>query len=267
MSQEAELNWRQREILAQLAKTEHLETDDLATQFSVTTQTIRRDINQLCALGLARRHHGGINMPSAHVNSDYQRRLQRHSGVKTAIARAVAEHIPEGATVMLGIGTTVSAIAEQLLTRRDLRVITNNVQIAHILGANPDLDIWLAGGKLRANDQDMVGHSVLQFLSRFQPDIAIIGCAAVNEEGWVCEFSPDEADVSDTMLSAASARWLVADGSKWQRSAPVKVTTLSQFDYVFTNDVLSNYSTLPADIAFIPCDSRDLGSTQAPTAN
>ncbi|WP_439437809.1 DeoR/GlpR family DNA-binding transcription regulator [Salinivibrio costicola] len=248
MTNDLGLNWRQRDILSQLADVEHLETDHLAAHFSVTTQTIRRDINQLCALGLARRHHGGINMPSAQANSDYQRRLERHRGIKTAIAQAVAERIPDGATVILGIGTTVSAIAEQLLTRRDLRVITNNVQIAHILGANSDLEIWLAGGKLRANDQDMVGHSVIQFLSRFQADIAIIGCAAVSEEGWACEFSPDEADVSDTMLEAATARWLVADGSKWQRSAPVKVKTLKQFDYVFTD-----HTELASDIAFVPC--------------
>lgn len=235
MTDVADLNRRQQAIMRQLNEVEHLETDTLAAQFSVTTQTIRRDINQLCALGLARRHHGGISVPAALANTDYQRRLQSHSREKEAIAQAVAARIPDGVTVMLGIGTTASAIADQLLSRKDLRVVTNNLKVAHRLGANPHIDVWLAGGKLRANDQDMVGHSVIQFLSRFQPDIAIIGCAAVSEQGWACEFTPDEAAVSETILANATARWLVADRSKWQRQAPVRVTSLATFDCVFTN--------------------------------
>lgn len=229
------LNRRQSEILAQLKLAEYLEIEALATSFNVTTQTIRRDINQLCDIGLARRHHGGVGLPSALSNANYELRVVKHSDSKSVIADEVASRIPDGATVTLGIGTTISAIAQRLLPRSELRVVTNNLQVASILGQNQDIDVWLAGGKLRANDQDIVGNSVIEFIRRFNSDIAIIGCAGISNDGWATEFSPEEADISTCILASGQQKWLVADESKWQRNASVKVARTSSFDLLFTN--------------------------------
>lgn len=229
---------RQQGILHRLRDQTYLQIDELANEFQVTTQTIRRDINQLCDMGLARRHHGGVGLPTSLSNQNYRVREIAQRAEKQTLAQRVVQNIPEGSTIMLGIGTTIATIAEHLIHKSSLRVITNNFQVAAILGQSPHIEVWLAGGKLSSNDQDIVGHSALSFMGQFSADIGIVGCASVEvtESNVECamEFKPDEAELSQCILSNTRQSWLVADKEKWSRLACVKVALLTDFDKVFT---------------------------------
>src|SRR3546814_7076859 len=74
--------------------------------FDVTPQTIRRDINELCDLGLLRRYHGGAGLPSSVENLAYQTRQVLHQEEKARIARVLAAEIPDNASLFINIGTT-----------------------------------------------------------------------------------------------------------------------------------------------------------------
>ena len=108
------LNDRQRQIVEQLRAEGLLSINDLSDLFSVATQTIRRDINDLCDQGLARRVHGGVAAPSNPVNLNFRARSILNEQTKRAIAQTAATRIPPGSTVLLGIGTTVQYVAEAL---------------------------------------------------------------------------------------------------------------------------------------------------------
>ncbi len=133
----------------------------------VTTQTIRRDINELCALGLARRHHGGVSLPTTLTNRSFASRSATNLSEKQIIAKQVVELIPDGCTLFLGIGTTIAAIAEKLGNQKELRVVTNNFQAAHILSQYDHIETWIPGGRLRTNDGDVVGDSIGHSWSNF----------------------------------------------------------------------------------------------------
>ena len=231
-----ELNQRQKQILATLKSNQDVQIDHLADQFAVTTQTIRRDVNQLCEQGLARRVHGGVSLPTALTNTSYRFRTGVESEVKDGIAMAVANAIPEGSTVMMGIGTTVTRIAQYLLAKPSLRVITNNLQVARILEANEQIEVYLAGGLLRREHQDMVGSSVVNFFSDFEADIGICGCGSITTSHYAMEHEQVEADLSKAILNNSRECWLVADASKWGRFAALKVAPLDQFDRIYTNN-------------------------------
>lgn len=168
---------------------------------------------------------------------------------KQRIAEQVVSAIPNGITLFLGIGTTIACIAERLENHRELRVVTNNLEAAHILSQFSHIETWIPGGRIRTNDRDVVDNGVADFFAQFSADIGIIGCAAVSElsspdlslnsklnissQEYVMEHKLPEAKVSQAIISNSQQTWLVANNTKWQRKANTKVAPLSLFDRVF----------------------------------
>lgn len=249
-----QLSVRQEQILQRVYKNEYCTIEDLSSLFNVTSQTIRRDINQLCTLGLARRHHGGVGLPVTLSNRSYLSRQTTNQKEKQQIAEYVSKQIPDGSTIFLGIGTTIAFIAEKLSHHKELRVVTNNFEAAHILSQHTNnVEIWLPEGRIRSNDGDIAGDNVTQFFSRFAADIGIIGCASINQrpvgylhdsnqthKEFAMEYELSEANVSKAILANSQQKWLVANKSKWQRKANAKVAELDMFDQVFTSINHSN---------------------------
>ncbi|MFC0061247.1 DeoR/GlpR family DNA-binding transcription regulator [Vibrio inusitatus] len=248
------LSLRQRQMIEMISSEEYCGVEALSEHFSVTTQTIRRDINELCALGYAQRHHGGVGLPVTLANRSYMSRVSTNKDEKRAIAREVVQRIPDGSTVFLGIGTTIAAIAEQLLNHNQLRVVTNNFQAAHILSQYDHIETWMPGGRLRSTDGDVVGEDVSRFFEQFVADIGIVSCASVsrvralsgtnstNESDIAMEHELREALVSQAILANAQQRWLVANSSKWHRKATARVAEFHYFDHVFGDRTQSESS-------------------------
>lgn len=102
-------------------------------QFAVSPQTIRRDLNDLADQNRILRHHGGAALPSSSVNTSWHDRKATQTAEKERIARKVASQIPNGATLFIDIGTTPEAVAHALLDHENLRVVTNNLNVANTL--------------------------------------------------------------------------------------------------------------------------------------
>ncbi|WP_243837009.1 DeoR/GlpR family DNA-binding transcription regulator [Psychromonas algicola] len=257
-----QLSLRQQAILDMLQVQEYCSVETLALHFDVTTQTIRRNINELCSMGLASRHHGGAGLPVTLMNRSYASRKISNQDEKEVIAQQVAKQIPDGCTLFLGIGTTIATIAEKITNRQELRVLTNNLEAAYILSQYDNIETWVPGGKIRTNDRDIVSDAINQFYGQFTADIGIIGCASIasiakptrlnegyyeetelsgeaNSEEYVFEHESREATVSQAIINGSQQKWLVANSAKWQRKANAKVAPLSFFDQIFTANTMS----------------------------
>jgi DeoR family glycerol-3-phosphate regulon repressor len=239
-----ELTPRKQEIVNYLKAHSEVQIDELSVMFSVTAQTIRRDVNSLCEQGLARRVHGGLSLPANLTNTTYQFRSEIEYKVKIAIAQEVARQIPDGATVMMGIGTSVTFVAQFLSRQKKLRIITNNLQVAGTLENNPYVEVYLSGGLVRSEHQDVVGQSTLRFFGDFEADIGLVGCGSVTPNLTAMEHEPQEADISKAIIANSRQSWLLADASKWGRFGSVKVAELSSFSHIYTNR-----TGLPSDLA------------------
>ena len=128
----------------------YVSTEELVEHFSVSPQTIRRDLNELAEQNLILRHHGGAALPSSSVNTPWHDRKATQTEEKERIARKVAEQIPNGSTLFIDIGTTPEAVAHALLNHSNLRIVTNNLNVANTLMVKEDFRIILAGGELRS---------------------------------------------------------------------------------------------------------------------
>lgn len=232
--------FRHPEILETARRQGKVTVDGLAEQFGVTLQTIRRDLADLAEAGRLERVHGGAILPSGTTNILYEERRVLNQAAKTDIARDCAAHIPEASSVFLNIGTSTEAVAHELLHHRDLMVVTNNMNVANILAANPDCQIILTGGTLRRLDGGLIGTLTVASIKQFKFDIAVIGCSAMDDDGDMLDFDIQEVGVSQTIIAQARKTFVVADHSKFERSAPARIASLAEVDSFFTDIPLPN---------------------------
>ncbi|MBY6091515.1 DeoR/GlpR family DNA-binding transcription regulator [Pseudooceanicola sp. 502str34] len=233
-------SFRHPEILEIARRDGKVTVEGLAQHFGVTLQTIRRDLSDLAESGRLERVHGGAVLPSGTSNIGYEERRHLNSGAKTAIARACAARIPNGISLFLNIGTSTEAVAQELLHHKDLMVVTNNMNVANILVANPDCEILVTGGSLRRADGGLIGTLATESIRQFKFDLAVIGCSALDADGDMLDFDIQEVGVSRAILRQSRKVLLVSDHSKFKRSAPARIGSLSEVDVFVTDAPLSD---------------------------
>jgi DeoR family glycerol-3-phosphate regulon repressor len=225
------LSRRQQHIIDKLHETNGvLSSAEITSIFNVSVQTIRKDLNELSELGLVRRVHGGISLPSNNHNLSFSNRTVLNLAAKQNIARKVVELLPENCSIFLGIGTTPQQVAQALLIHPGLTVVTNNINVSLTLSNNPKIQVYLAGGLVRSSDQDTMGPETNAFLNKFNIQYGVFGVGGLNQKGQLLDFSPEESSVSQTIMENSETRILVADHSKISRYAPVVTGTLSNID-------------------------------------
>lgn len=229
-------NPRQLTLLSVVQTQGSATVEQLADRLGVTLQTVRRDVQRLADEGWLTRFHGGVRVPSSTTeNLAHPQRENLHAPEKLRIARAVAQAVPNDCSLILNIGTTTEAVARALLQHVGLRVITNNLNVAAILSANPKSEVIVVGGVVRGRDQGIVGEAAVDFIRQFKVDIAVIGISGIEADGTLRDYDYREVKVSQTIISHAREVWLAADVSKFNRPAMVEVARLSQIDRLFTD--------------------------------
>lgn len=234
------LSFRHQSILDIARSIGRVAVEDLAERLSVTPQTIRRDLNDLCDQGHLTRVHGGAILESGVANLAYDARRLMSADEKEVIGRLCADAIPDDASIFINIGTTTEAVARALQKRRGLMVITNNLNVANILASNPHCDVVVTGGMLRRSDGGLVGESTVDMVEQFRTDYAVIGASAIDEDGALLDFDYREVRVAQAIIKNARKTFLVADSSKLARSAPVRIGHIGDIDHFFTDEITSD---------------------------
>jgi len=229
------MDWRQQKIIEWLNEHGSLLTDDLANKFEVTSQTIRRDINALCESGLARKQHGGVTLPPAQDNLSISKRAVTNTYVKQKISTAALQEVQPGNTMFLGYGSTVAQFSKSLPQNISLTVITNNLDAVSYLTHFPNIDVWVAGGRLRHQHRDVCGVHAQNFFDAFRVDITVLGVGGISSQGELLEFQFDEGELTKTMLKNSRKSVLLADASKYLRNASVCISTLEEIDMLYSD--------------------------------
>ena len=197
--------------------------EELARHFEVTPQTVRKDINALAEEGKVQRFHGGAGMVSGAENIVYDERKGICQEEKRRIGALLATHIPDGVSVCINIGTTTEEAARALLEHKNLRVVTNSINVASICARNSSFDVVVACGTVRHRDNGIVGASAERFIREFRVDYGIIGISGIDEEGNLLDYDYREVAVARTIIECSRRVFLVTDRSKFGRPAMVRV--------------------------------------------
>jgi len=231
----SKLSERQETILGLVDERGFVATEDMVEHFGVTPQTIRRDINMLCELGMLQRFHGGAGRQRSFENAPYLDRLQAGSKAKREIAQLAAAQIPNGASLFVNIGTTTEAVALALGDHRDLSIVTNNINVANILRVNETFRIMVAGGHVRQSDGGIVGEATTAFVNQFRLDIGVIGVSGIDTDGALLDFDYQETLTARAIIENARTVFLVTDHTKFGRHAMTSFGHLSDIDHLFVD--------------------------------
>lgn len=226
---------RQALILEKIQQSGFVTIDELVDHFKVTPQTVRRDLNQLAKVQKISRHHGGAAIESSTVNTDYQTRKIMDLQAKEKIAAELVSMIPDGASLFINIGTTTETIARALLKHKGLQIVTNNLNVASILGAKEDFSVVIAGGEVRHRDGGVIGETTEDFIKKFRMDFGIIGISGIDLEGSLLDFDYREVRVAQAIIANSQQVILAADHSKFGRNAMVRLGNIDQANHFFTD--------------------------------
>lgn len=230
------LHPRQVRLVDEVNKLGSVSVEVLAEHFGVTLQTVRRDVRMLADAGLLARFHGGVRMPGSTIeNIAYLQRQRLNEAAKQRIAKAVAQAVPNGCSLIINIGTTTEAIARELLGHRGLRVITNNLNVAAILSDRADCEVIVAGGRVRSRDRGIIGEATVDFIRQFKVDIGLIGISGIEADGSLRDFDYQEVKVARAIIEHSREVWLAADRSKFNRPAMVELARLEHLDRLYTD--------------------------------
>ncbi|WP_065572172.1 DeoR/GlpR family DNA-binding transcription regulator [Microbacterium oleivorans] len=234
---------RQQQIERLIASDGRVAVMDLADRFSVTSETVRRDLAALERAGVVRRVHGGAvhRARASTAEASVAERASQRSGSKQSIARAAVDLLGsdlDGA-LYLDAGTTTGAIAQLLATgphpAGDLEVVTHSMSVAHILAGAQGIGLTAIGGRVRGLTAAAVGAQTVEAITRLRPDIAFIGTNGVAAGFGLSTPDPDEAAVKRAIVASARRIVVVADGDKFDAELLVSFASLSDVDVLLTD--------------------------------
>ncbi|MEP3437199.1 MAG: DeoR/GlpR family DNA-binding transcription regulator [Hoeflea sp.] len=229
------LSKRHTEIMRILADEGTVTISKLAARLGVSLETVRRDVRPLTENGSVLKMHGAVGLAGQVGEAPFQRRMRENAGAKRRIARAMAQQIQDGDSVMLDTGTTTSFVARELLGHRRLTVVTNSSDIARTLATENGNKVYMAGAELRSDSGAAFGASAIEFIAKFSVTHAIISAGAIDAGSGVMDFDLEEAEFARMMLSRGDRTYVVTDHTKFGRRGLVSVAGFETIGHLVTD--------------------------------
>ncbi|MBU8788712.1 DeoR/GlpR family DNA-binding transcription regulator [Bacillus glycinifermentans] len=234
-------NERRNVILEQLNKHQKIDIEALAAELNVSAMTIRRDLAYLEEQEQIIRTHGGavLNKPLV-AESSFLTKEGKHAAEKKLIAQKAAELVKENYTILLDSGTTTLEIAKLLKHKSKLTVVTNDIKIAAEL-MDSEVKLILTGGEVQNNIGALFGPLTEQTLRNLHVDLCFLGAHAVDLQAGVTVPTFEKASIKKLMIESARSTWLVADASKLDQKALVKVCGLKELSGIISDSGIADY--------------------------
>lgn len=233
---------RKADLAKFISETGEVTVAELAERFDVSSDTIRRDLDQLDADGVVIRTHGGAvslnSVPRADTGLDL--RLKFQTAAKERIGAAAASLVQNDSVIMINAGTTTLALARHLDEHHGLTVATNSLLIPGEIAPKAFRGLYVFGGAVHPSDQKTIGPVAFQTVGGgaemdVQCDLVLLGVGAVSPQTGYSTSNLEEAAMMNEMMVRASRVAILADSSKFGRRLFAQVAELSRADYFVTD--------------------------------
>ncbi len=227
---------RKNMIYERLCNEGRVMVNDLAAEFGVSDETIRRDLDKLVQEGLAEKFYGGaIKAENTFFDLPFHVRQNSNTSEKRRIAELVLPMIHDGDYIALDSSTTALEAIKSAKSCRNLTVITNSVEVMLEFSQKADWNIVSTGGSLKTGSLSLVGGIAEKTLKDFNVDLCICSCKGLDIDKGCTESSETEAAVKVALMQAAKRKIMLVDNSKLGKVSFAKVCDISEFDTVITD--------------------------------
>ena len=229
---------REQEILNILKKSNGFVTvKQLCDTLFASESSIRRDLKALELSGLVKRSYGGATLAVNFSNIvTFNRRTRQNVNAKKEIAQKAATLINDGDVVFLDQSSTAFYLANEIINRASLTVVTNNIEIMMLL-SNSNIKLISSGGFLSDENRNcLIGGDAQQTFENIFANVVFFSVKAVSDNGMVCDCSREEIVVRNAMLKNADKKVLLCDSSKFGITAPFVQCRLDDVDYLISEE-------------------------------
>ena len=212
-----------------------IDANDAASRLNVAIETVRRDLDLLQKSGIVRRVHGGAIAVdrSPHETNLRERRLT-NIDAKRRIASVAASQIPKEGAIFVDGGTTTEMLAEHLVDRPNLLVITNSIPLGNLV-AESSTPVHLLSGRLRSTTLSALGSRTLADIETFKTQIVFLGANGISVKAGITTSDPEEAAVKQAMMRNAQESVVLVDSTKVDAIFPSVFTDGKDLDRIITD--------------------------------
>ncbi|WP_232793781.1 DeoR/GlpR family DNA-binding transcription regulator [Siphonobacter sp. SORGH_AS_0500] len=219
-------------ILHQLNIYNRILSSDLSQKLNVSEDTIRRDLNELADSGqLIKVHGGALSRSYGHIAT---RSEVYATNQKDIIAQKTLSLIREGMFLLLGGGTTVRSLVRMIPSHLRLTIFTISPVIALELIENPNLEVYLLGGRVTAENQICSGGEVIHRLSEIRVDLLILGTTGIDAVQGLTESDMEVVQVKKAMMKSADQVAILTISEKLGTSHRMKLCDLGSIQTLIT---------------------------------
>lgn len=204
--------------------------------------SIRRDLKSLEKRGLIKRSYGGASLVVNFSNIvTFNRRTRENIEAKREIAKKAAGLIKDGDIIFLDQSSTAFYLANEILNRSSLTVVTNNIEIMMLL-SNSSVKVISSGGFLSEENRNcLIGADAQKAFENIFADILFFSVKAISDDAVVTDCSREEVSIRETMLKNSRKKVLLCDSFKFGKYAPFKQCKLSDVDFLISEQDNSQY--------------------------
>ena len=220
---------------AYVLKRESVTMEELCAQFGVSINTVRRDVAELLKKGTVEKVYGGVcarHAPELTLPAYEARRID-NAGAKAAIGRAAAQLVRDGDIVFLDSGTTTVQVVEHLSARRELTVITNNLEAIVRLLPYEGIEVIALPGRVRRKTNSFTGIEAARALRQYNIRLALMASTGATLTG-VTNSSPQEYEIKRTALEISQSAVLLLASAKFGTAGLMTYAAFADFDAVLT---------------------------------
>ncbi|MGN1166616.1 MAG: DeoR/GlpR family DNA-binding transcription regulator [Lachnospiraceae bacterium] len=230
---------RRNEIAQLLIRDGNIKAGELAKQFDVSTETIRKDLIYLEEQGIAQKSYGGAIASTELLERPVTLKQMEHMEIKTEIANKALELIPENGVIILDTGSTVYALAKLLTLRSDLTIFTNSMVVVNIL-SDSDNKVFSLGGRVRGSSKGTVGAWAIQALRTIHADIAFLGSDGFKNLSGPSSASYEEAELKKAMISCCEHAVVLCENTKFTTNSLFQFCEWEEIYALITNRITQN---------------------------
>ncbi|WOH36273.1 transcriptional repressor AgaR [Thalassotalea fonticola] len=227
---------RHSEIIQQINKTGKVSVEALASEYAVSTVTIRNDLNQLDKKSLLVRSRGGA-ISSSRITKELsfkQKHIQNHK-VKKLLAKETVKLINNGDSIILDSGTTTEEVALCLHQHQQLKVMTNGLNVAAKLAQHDGIEVMVTGGTLRQKSQSFFDSQARDSLRHYHFDKIILAVDGFDLQAGITTHFAQEASLNRLMCEKSAEIIVVTDSSKFDKRSCHVVQNIDKINTVITD--------------------------------
>jgi DeoR/GlpR family transcriptional regulator of sugar metabolism len=227
---------RRTKILELLQEEGSARVSSLSKLFKVSEPTIRQDLERLGADGYISREHGGAYLKTIPEQvSSLTLQHTENMDKKVRIGRKAAELIDDGDFIILDSGTTVTEIAKNLKNKKDLKIITNSLNIALLLGAHYEFEVMVTGGEFKAPTLSLTGEKAAGFFEQIYVNKLFLATGGVSFDTGLTYPGFNDLQVKKAMIESASEVYLVADSTKIGKTSFAALGPVKLIQFLITD--------------------------------